>query len=303
MAAPAVESADELFEIRTAFYIGSFQSCINEAQKMKVGSPEMKLEKDILMYRAYIAQKKYAVVLDEIRPDSPEELQAIKTYALYLSSPAKRISIVADLDAKIAKGVNPDQTTFLLMAASIYFQEENYEETLKLLHESDHLECLALSVQTLLKMNRPDVAMKELKKMQEKDDDSPLTHLTQAWLHLVQGGEKLQEAYYIIQELMDKHGSTPTLLNCQATSFLCQGKLEEAEAALSEALEKDPNDPDTLINMIVLSQSMGKPPEVSSRYLSQLKDSHSSHPRVKTILAKEREFEDILKFYKPVVVS
>ena len=62
--------------------------------------------------------------------------------------------------------------------------------------------------------------------------------------------------------MIDKFGSTPLLLNGQAASFLQQGKFEEAEAALQEAIEKDSSNPDTIVNMIVLSQLTGKAPEV-----------------------------------------
>lgn len=83
------------------------------------------------------------------------------------------------------------------------------------------------------------------------------------WTLTFQGGEKLQDAYYIFQELMDKNSSTPVLLNGQAVCFLGQAKYEEAEGALQEALDKDPNNPDTLINMMVLAHHTAKPPEVT----------------------------------------
>ena len=75
-----------------------------------------------------------------------------------------------------------------------------------------------------------------------------------------------------------------------------QAKYEEAEAALMEAIDKDPRNADTLINLVVLSQHTGKPPEVCNRYLTQLKDDHAHHPFVKTYVQKESDFGLIKAF-------
>lgn len=114
-----------------------------------------------------------------------------------------------------------------------------------------------------------------------------------------QGGDKLDDAYYIFQEMIDKHGATSLLLNGQATCFIHQGKYEEADSALQESISKDPNNADALINLIVLSQLSGKAPEVAKRYLIQLQESHKDHPYVRDYAAKEAEFNRLALQYAP----
>jgi len=293
----ANQEVDELFEVKNSFYIGNYQHCINEAQKQKSTSPELLLERDIYLYRALIGQRKYGVVQSEIKASAAPPLQALKLLARYLYSSSDRVTIVNDLEAQLSGNVDMANTALLIVAATIYCHEDNYEAALRVLSQSDALECRALMVQTYLKMERLDAARKELKTLQEKDDDATLTQMAQAWTHIATGGEKLQDAYYIFQELLDKNSSTPILLNGQAVCFLGQAKYEEAEGALQEALDKDPNNPDTLINLMVLAHHTGKPQEVANRYLVQLRDEHKSHKFVEDITAKEEEFNRLVKQY------
>ncbi|KAL1117699.1 hypothetical protein AAG570_004014 [Ranatra chinensis] len=294
---------DILFDVKNSYYIGNFQQCINEAQKIKPPTPELQLERDVFLYRSYIAQKKYRVVLDEINASSPSELQPLKMLADYFANKGRRDSIVTALDGQVNNSSSLQNHMFVIAAAMIYCHEKSYEAALRVLHSDDHLENLAMNLQIYLRMDRVDLARKELKAMQEKDEDNTLSQLAQAWLNISMGGDKLQDAYYIFQELIDKYGSSAVLLNGQAVTCIGQGKWDEAEGSLQEAMDKDANCPDVLINTMVLTQlgNSSKPIEVANRYQSQLKDSHADHIFITDYAKKESEFDALARRFSVAV--
>jgi hypothetical protein len=84
----------------------------------------------------------------------------------------------------------------------------------------------------------------------------------------VQGGEKYQSAFYVYEELASAPGtSAPLSIVGQAVSEIHLGRLPEAEAALTSALEKYPTDVELIANSIVLNVLAGKQTEDLESYV------------------------------------
>ena len=138
------------------------------------------------MYRAFLANKKYGVVKDEIKPSSHEHLKPLLILADYLSGDEKRKSkVFADLGEKFnTNSFDPSNVTFIIVAATIFVHESDFDGALRFLRLTDDLECLGMRVQVLLSIDRVDVAKKELLAMQKFDEDSTLTQLATAWCNI-----------------------------------------------------------------------------------------------------------------------
>lgn len=94
------------------------------------------LEKDCYMWRAYIAQHKYRVVLDGINAgdSTAPVLQAIRKVAEYFAQPpAGRNAAIKWFEDKFsAGGIDDEQlAVWSISAATVYFNEGLYENALK----------------------------------------------------------------------------------------------------------------------------------------------------------------------------
>ncbi|XP_031481190.1 coatomer subunit epsilon-1-like [Nymphaea colorata] len=284
-------SPDNLFSLRNNFYLGAYQAAINNSD-LRGLSEEESIERDCIVYRSYIAQGKLRLVTDEIDESAPTALQAVKLLALYLSGPQHKESAISSLREWLDDSAIGNNPVLRLVAGIIYMHEQDYNEALKHTHSGGTMDLLALNVQLYLKLHRSDHAEKQLKLMQQIDEDHTLTQLASAWLNLAVGGSKIQEAYLIYQDFAEKYQVTSLILNGKAVCCMHMGRFIEAEQLLLEALNKDANDAETLANLIVCCLHLGKS---STRYLSQLKLSHPDHTLVKRASAAEENFDRALQ--------
>lgn len=177
------------------------------------------------------------------------------------------------------------------------------------MHGRAELECLATAVQSLLRMNRADLARQHHARMQQTDDDATLTQLAAAWLAVEAGGERLQDAYYIYQDLADKFASTAVLLNGQAVCYIGQQRYEEAAQVVREALDRDANDYDALVNAHVLAQHWdgSSDPQLhrsnDAWQLAQMRDAHAGSQLVVEVERKQAEFDRLCCKYEPSVTQ
>eukprot|EP00164_Ancoracysta_twista_P000576 GFYU01000761.1.p1 GENE.GFYU01000761.1~~GFYU01000761.1.p1 ORF type:complete len:294 (-),score=81.16 GFYU01000761.1:115-996(-) len=282
---------DDLFSVRNNFYLGCYQMAINEGMNITLSNENLQVERDVFVYRSYIAQGNYAMVLDEVADSAATPLQAVKLFASYMASEDNRVIAVETLKAWLSDPGTANNPILQIVGGLVFCHEQDYGEALKCVRSGTTLEMLALMVQILLRMNRVDLAEKELKTMQGIDDDATLTQLCTAWVSIALGGNKIEEAYHIFQDLGEKYNTSQMLLNGQAACLLHMKRYGEAEKLCLEALSKSNSDPDTLSNLITCYLHLGKPQEVMTRYINQLKNASPNHPTVLNLTAWSSSFE------------
>lgn len=129
------------------------------------------------------------------------------------------------------------------------------------------MDAVALIVQIHLSQNRTDLALKEVTAARRWAQDSLLVNLAESWVGLRVGGEKYQQAFYVFEELAQAPATSSIWsLVSQAVCELHLGRTEEAQAALEQALEKEPEYAEAIANLLVLTVISGKDPKELTAY-------------------------------------
>ncbi|PIA15379.1 hypothetical protein COEREDRAFT_44931 [Coemansia reversa NRRL 1564] len=292
------QNVDEFYSARNLLYLGAFPQALSALSQFTHLSGALELEHKSLLYRAYIGQGNYALVLDEIPANtSNSTLQVIRQLALVKqeASVDSQAAIIEKVEELIAVTNDLQNTTFVAIAAQILIICGQQEAALKILAlHSKNLECVAMTVVAYLSINRVDLAQKLTAKLRTWAEDAPIAQLAEAWTALSVGGAKYNEAFYIFEELAQASSvSTARLLTALAVCKMHLAQYPEAESLLLEAFEKDSNDPDVLANLVICANLSSKPLETKSRYLSQLKHLSPTHPFIVDLEAKDAEFDAI----------
>lgn len=275
---------EETRTLRNNFYLGHYKKVIEEVKGFSSESPA-----ELSFYYRALLQTDPSQVFKNVTDRSPTALQAIKLLGTYRTADDDNKELVFEtLNEWLADEILGQDSILNLTASQIYFEENNYKDALRLVvNAGENLEMHGMCVQIYLKMDRVDLASKAVSMMADIDDDDVLTQLCTAWLYIAQGGNKITEASFLLQELVDKFGPSTTVMVSSAVCQLHLANYNDANNFLKQAralaLETGGKvSADTLINYVVALQLTKRSPEIIAKITKELNDSYPTSPWIQT---------------------
>ncbi|KAI1332676.1 coatomer epsilon subunit-domain-containing protein [Xylariaceae sp. FL0255] len=275
----------ELINIHNHFHQGQYQEVIDFDTSSL--SPENDVPVRVLISRARIALGQADEVLSEVKSESSQpEFAAVA--ALANSALGNTDDAVKAIEA-LVESAGDNQVVQVLGGTVLQAAGKSKEALALLSRHSGSLDAVALIAQIHLQQNRTDLAIKEVAAARRWAQDSILVNLAESWVGLRVGGEKYQQAFYVFEELAQAPAtSSITSLVSQAVCELHLGRVEEAQTALDQALQKQPGFADAIANLLVLTVVTGKDP---AELTSSLKKTAPEHPLLVDLEEKSDLFD------------
>lgn len=271
---------DTLYDLEKDYFLGSYQSCINKANSMKSTKESL-----FYMCLSYSKLKKYDILNLEVSKSDDQCVKLVQTLTDFLENDDNRQDTFEFIKGMLEdKSIDPKDEHSRLIISSIFVHMKDYASALEVLHNLDSLPVMFTRIGVYIYMNRFDLAERQLKVMQNKDDYATLTLLAAAKVKLVTN--KAKEAHDIAQELEDKYRATPLLKNLQAAAAICMGNFELAKEHCESSLEMDNDNLEALINVMHVvsnTRSCNEKKEIRERYFNRLKTLYPNHEVVREI--------------------
>ncbi|CAI6100173.1 hypothetical protein V2G26_008513 [Clonostachys chloroleuca] len=284
----------ELINIHNHFLQGQFQEVVDFDTSSF--SENNALPARILQLRARIALGQGQEVLGEVKGAKEPELEAVGALAEFsLGKTDSAVSTIEKLAVSAA-----DNVTVEILGGTVLQAAGKTDDALALLSQhSGSLDAVALIIQIYLYQNRTDLALKEVSAARRWAQDSLLVNLAESWVGLRVGGEKYQQAFYVYEELAQAPSTSSIYsLVSQAVCELHLGRTEESQAALEEALKKDPTYAEAIANLLVLKAVTGQD---TSELTESLAKAAPKHDFLTTLEAKSDLFDKAAAKYKAKV--
>lgn len=227
--------------------------------------------------------------MGEVTADHSQPLQAVKLLARLRSGAIDADAAQAKLGEWLADGApTAGDVTTRCVAATLALAAGDPAAALRAVHGCVDPEARALAVQALLAADRADLAERGAAALAGADDDGAAASLAAAWVGVVLGGRRAQEAATIFEELGERFAWTPRLAAGAAAAALRMNDPESAERYLLDAHAKDARAADVLANLAVAAAHAGKP---SARWLAALRAAAPAHPVVARLDAAADAFD------------
>jgi coatomer subunit epsilon len=194
----------------------------------------------------------------------------------------QQIAILDELKTLAGSGGEPNATAQLAAAQTCLMAGEP-TSAYPFVADGGTSEHRACKVQILLRLDRLDLAKRELELMRASDDgdEAILTELASVYIRLYEGSGQASEAEHTVNTLSEQYGPSVFLLNLLASALAVQGDYAAAETKLNEALrdyaEIQPQH-ETILNLIAVYQQQNKVAEAAQLVEELLAQSSPATP-------------------------
>ncbi|WVQ83097.1 hypothetical protein IAT38_005235 [Cryptococcus sp. DSM 104549] len=246
--------ADPLYHVKQLFYQASYKACISEASSY----PHTPSDDPSSLHRAlYIARSHLALSPPSVssarailapflsHDPSPLSARAVDVFAAYVGAgeadKEKYVEEIRDIVLECEDGEDDEERTVRTIAGGLFILAGENEEAVATLTEGaakEDLECIAVLVQLLLKLDRRDLAQSTYTTAKRIGNDSMIIQAIEAWIGLKTGSRPLHQSYYFYEELYQlPAGRTTPVLASHAAAHLLLGHVDEAKADILEATQ------------------------------------------------------------------